>query len=142
MQEHTCTAHLWAQDVSQALHGVQRVPRQGSFGQWKSTDCYCCSHHRYTVDVAETAGFAKTSNSGHHITPNADEMRDPTQDPHFVSHMPDAFNQQYVMQQWLQEQKQSEDKERLQSKKKADETVVGYVFVQVCAHSCLLLHSD
>jgi hypothetical protein len=27
-----------------------------------------------------------------HITPNADEMRDPTRDPCFVSHMPDVFN--------------------------------------------------
>jgi hypothetical protein len=46
--------------------------------------------------------------------------------------MPDVFNRQYATQQWLQEKKWSEDEERLQSKKKADETVIGYAFVEVC----------
>lgn len=38
--------------------------------------------------------------------PNSDGEVDPTWDAHFVLHMPDVFNQQYVMQQWLQETEQ------------------------------------
>jgi len=44
--------------------------------------------------------------------------------------MPDVFNRQYATQQRLQEKKWSEDEERLRSKKKADETVIGYAFVE------------
>jgi hypothetical protein len=50
--------------------------------------------------------------------------------------MPDVFNKQYATQQCLQESKRAADEERLRNKKKADETVMGYAFVEVCVYMC------
>ena len=60
-----------------------------------------------------------------------DDDVNPTRDPRFISHMPDVFNKQYATQQRLQESKRAADEERLSNKKKADETVMGYAFIEV-----------
>jgi hypothetical protein len=59
--------------------------------------------------------------------------------------MPDVFNEQYATQQRLQESKRAADEARLRNKKKADETVMGYAFVEVCVqpiHAFIFLQSD
>lgn len=76
---------------------------------------------------------------------SSDDETNPTRDPRFISHMPDVFNKQYATQQRLQESKRAADEARLRNKKKADETVMGYAFVEVCVqpiHAFIFLQSD
>ena len=72
---------------------------------------------------------------------SGDDEANPTRDPRFISHMPDVFNKQYATQQRLQETKRAADEEQLRNKKKADETVMGYTFVEVCVYTCTLSYS-
>lgn len=68
------------------------------------------------------------------LEPSTDDHNDEgdmTRNPHFISHMPSVFRERYATQQCLREQKRREDEERLISKKRAEETVIGYAFVNV-----------
>ena len=87
---------------------------------------------RQPVPTTSASDYTSTPATATQPEPNSDGEADLTWDARFVSHMPDVFNRQCATQQRLQEKKRSEDEERLRSKKKADETVIGYAFVEVC----------